>query len=37
MYAATLLLTLLGAIVVRRIGESVPIVNELTIGLKPKK
>ena len=37
MYAATLLLTLLGAIVVRRIGESVPIVNELTIGLEPKK
>ena len=37
MYAATLLLTLLGAIVVRRIGESVPIVNELTIGLRPKK
>lgn len=37
MYAATLLLTLLGAIVVRRIGESVPIVNELMIGLKPKK
>ena len=37
MYAATLLLTLLGAIVMRRIGESVPIVNELTIGLKPKK
>ena len=37
MYAATLLLTLLGAIAVRRIGESVPIVNALTIGLKPKK
>ena len=37
MYAATLLLTLLGAIVVRRIGESVPILNELTIGLKPNK
>ena len=37
MYAATLLLTLLGAIVVRRVGESVPIVNELSIGLKPKK
>lgn len=37
MYAATLVLTLLGAIVVRRIGERVPIVNELTIGLKPKK
>lgn len=37
MYAATLLLTLLGAIVVRRIGEIVPVLNELTIGLKPKK
>ena len=37
MYAATLLLTLLGAIVVRKIGERVPMVNELTIGLKPKK
>ena len=37
MYAATLLLTLLGAIAMRRVGESVPIVNELSIGLKPKK
>ncbi len=37
MYAATLLLTLAWAILMRRIGESVPIVNELTIGLKPKK
>ena len=37
MYVATLLLTLAGAILMRRIGESVPIVNELTIGLKPKK
>lgn len=37
MYAATLLLTLLGAVVVRKIGERVPMVNELTIGLKPKK
>ena len=37
MYAATLLLTLLGAIVVRRIGEKMPILNALTIGLKPKK
>ena len=37
MYVATLLLTLLGAIAVRRIGESIPILNELTIGLKPKK
>ena len=37
MYAATLVLTLLGAIVVRRIGERVPIINDLTIGLKPKK
>ena len=37
MYAATLLLTLAWAILMRRVGESVPIVNELTIGLKPKK
>ena len=37
MYATTLLLSLAGAILLRRIGESVPIVNELTIGLKPKK
>ena len=37
MYAATLLLTLAGAILMRRIGKSVPILNELTIGLKPKK
>ena len=37
MYATTLLLTLAGAILMRRVGESVPIVNELTIGLKPKK
>jgi acyltransferase 3 len=37
MYAATLLLTLTGAIVVRKFGERPPIVNELTIGLKPKK
>ena len=37
MYAATLLLTLAWAILMRRIGESVPIVNGLTIGLKPKK
>ena len=37
MYAATLLLTLAWAILMRRIGESVPIVNELSIGLKPKK
>ena len=37
MYAATLLLTLAWAILMRRIGESVPILNELMIGLKPKK
>lgn len=37
MYAATLLLTLFAAVIVRKIGECVPIVNELTIGLKPKK
>ncbi len=36
MYAATLLLTLIGAIFVQKIGEYLPIVNELTIGLKPK-
>ena len=37
MYEATLLMKLAWAILMRRIGESVPIVNELTIGLKPKK
>ena len=37
MYMATLLLTLLAAVIVRKIGERIPIVNELTIGLKPKK
>ena len=37
MYGATLLLTLCGAVVMRKLGERVPIVNELTIGLKPKK
>ena len=37
LYAATLLLTLLGAVIVRRIGERFPVVNELTIGLKPRK
>ena len=37
MYVATLLLTLFAAVLVRKIGERVPIVNELTIGLKPKK
>jgi len=37
MYTATLLLTLTGAIVVRKFGERLPIVNEMTIGLKPKK
>ena len=36
-YSATLLLTLAGAAVMRKIGERVPIVNELTIGMKPKK
>ncbi|QNH55322.1 acyltransferase [Selenomonas timonae] len=37
MYMATLLLTLLAAVIVRKIGERIPVVNELTIGLKPKK
>ena len=37
MYTATLFLTLLAAVLVRKIGDHVPIVNELTIGLKPKK
>ena len=36
-YAATLLLTLAGAILMRKCGERVPLVNELTIGMKPKK
>ncbi len=36
MYAATLLLTLCGAVVMRRIGERIPLVNELTIGMKQK-
>ena len=37
MYAATLLLTLFAAVIVRKIGECVPIINELTIGAKTKK
>ena len=37
MYMATLLLTLCAAVIVRKIGARVPIVNELTIGLKAKK
>ena len=37
MYAATLLLTLCGAVVMRRIGERIPLMNELTIGMKAKK
>ena len=37
MYMATLLLTLFAAVIVRKIGECVPIINELTIGAKTKK
>lgn len=37
MYMATLLLTLCMATVMRKIGECVPIINELTIGAKTKK
>ena len=37
MYMATLLLTLCAAVIVRKIGECVPIINELTIGAKTKK
>lgn len=37
LYAATLLSTLAGAIIVRRIGDRVPIVNALTIGAGKKK
>lgn len=37
MYMATLLLTLCMATVMRKIGECVPMINELTIGAKTKK
>ena len=37
LYTATLLLTLCAAIIVRRIGGRVPIVNALTIGIQKKK
>ena len=37
MYAAALLLSLCGAVIMRRIGERIPLVNELTIGMKEKK
>ena len=37
MYAATLLLTLISAVMVRSIGTRVPLVNELTIGLRQRK
>ena len=37
LYTATLLLTLCSAIIVRRIGDHVPIVNALTIGIQKKK
>ena len=36
LYAATLLLTLLGAVIARKIGEHMPMVNELTIGLRKR-
>ena len=36
LYAATLLLTLLGAVIARKIGEHIPMVNELTIGLRKR-
>ena len=34
--AAALLLSLCGAVIMRRIGERIPLVNELTIGMKQK-
>ena len=36
-YFATLALAMLGAIICRKIGEQLPILNELTIGVYPKK
>ena len=36
-YFATLGLAMLGAIVCRKIGEQLPILNKLTIGVYPKK
>ena len=37
LYAATLLLTLCAAVLMRRIGDRVPIVNALTIGMRKTK
>ncbi|EKU70562.1 acyltransferase [Selenomonas sp. F0473] len=37
LYAATLLLTLAGAIIMRNIGDHIPIVNALTIGIWKRK
>jgi len=37
LYAATLLLTLCTAVLVRKIGDRVPIVNALTIGMRKTK
>lgn len=36
-YVATLALAMLGAIVCRKAGEAFPLLNELTIGVYPKK
>ena len=35
-YAAVLLLSLLAAILCRRLGNALPILNEATIGIYPK-
>ncbi|MDD6134332.1 MAG: acyltransferase [Selenomonadaceae bacterium] len=36
-YFATLALAMLGAIICRKIGDQLPILNELTIGVYPRK
>lgn len=36
-YAAVVMLTMLAAVLLRRIGESWPLVNQLTIGISRKK
>ena len=36
-YFATLILAMLGAILCRKLGEKLPLINELTIGVYPKK
>ena len=36
-YWATLILSILAAIICRKIGEAIPILNKLTIGVYPKK